>query len=233
MGVKKILLFGYGNHGKYIAHGLREDGYDITVVEENAERFEDAKRDGFAKVVYIDMRKDDDLVTLDPMRFDQVVCVMDDDHYNVFVTLSLHSLFPELSIVAISDSIHTTTKLHMAGATKVIDLYEVSANKIHNILNRPVATELLEDFVMSKQGISFMEMQIPPDSILEGKKLSEFDFSAYDILLVGMVDIERGHGFEFVTAGHDHILNEGDTIVCMGEVEKLRIFKKLLSKGAK
>jgi len=230
MAVKRILLFGYGEHGKHIAGGLREDGYEVTIVEENEKRFDDARRDGFAYVHLIDMSKDEDLEALSPQRFDQLVCVMDDEHYNVFLTLSLHSLFPELSIVAISDSIHTTTKLKMAGATKVIDLYEASANKIHNILNRPVATELLEDFVMSRQGISFMEMHIPPRSILEGKKISEFDFAKYDVLLVGMIDIEHGHGFEFVTSGHDHVLNAGDTIVCMGAVEKLRIFKKRLSK---
>jgi len=230
MGVKKILIFGYGNHGRYIAKGLLEDGYMLQVVESDEENYKRAIEDGFGQSVLIDMGSDESLQELNPTQFDKVVCVMDDEHLNVFITLSLSSLFEGLNIVAISDSIHTTSKLKMAGAQKVIDLYEVSANRIINTLKRPVATELLKDFVMSKTGISFMEMEIPEGSFLHGKKIDEVDFACYDVLLVGLVDLERRKGFEFVTAGQEHKLDTGDIIVCMGEVEKLRIFKKVIAK---
>jgi len=133
---KKILLFGYGYHGKHIAKGLLEDGYALKIVEQNETFYQNALEDGFKESVLIDMSKDEELVALDPESYDKLVCVMDDEHYNVFITLSLTSLFPDLYIVAISDSIHTTSKLKLAGAKKVIDLYEVSANRIHNILKR-------------------------------------------------------------------------------------------------
>ena len=231
MSVKNILVFGYGAHGRHIAKGLLEDGYLLKIVEEKEENYKRAIEDGFTESVLIDMSSDESLLELDPQSYDQVVCIMDDEHYNVFITLSLSSLFPELSIVAISDSIHTSSKLKLAGAAKVIDLYEVSANRIHNILNRPVATQLLKDFVMSKTGISFMEMEVPKGSFLHGRKIDDVDFSCYDVLLVGLVDTSVNvHSFEFVTAGHEHTLESGDIIVCMGEVEKLRNFKKLLQK---
>jgi voltage-gated potassium channel len=230
MAAKKILIFGYGNHGRFISKGLLEDGYTLQVVEADEENYKKALEDGFGESVLIDISNDDDLLALEPESFDKLVCVMDDEHLNVFITLSLTSLFEGLNIVAISDSIHTTSKLKMAGAQKVIDLYEVSANRILNILKRPVATELLKDFVMSKTGISFMEMEIPENSFLHGKKIDEVDFACYDVLLVGMVDMERSRGFEFVTAGQEHTLDTGDIIVCMGEVEKLRIFKKVIAR---
>ena len=95
----------------------------------------------------MDVTNDRLLEVLNPQNYEKLVCVMEDEHLNVFLTLSLRSLFKESYILSISDSIHTTKKLKMAGANKVIDLYEVSANKIHNILKRPVATKLLEGFV--------------------------------------------------------------------------------------
>jgi len=226
----KILLFGYGTHGSHVAAGLREDGYVIHVVEENESHHKHAIDDGFEDASLIDISKDELLEELDPLSYDQVVCVMDDEHYNVFLTLSLNALFPDTHIVAISDSIHTTKKLYMAGAKKVIDLYEVSANRIHSILEHPVATHLLEDFVMSREGISFMEMEIPKGSFLHGKMTDSFNFNAYNVILVGLVDLERGRKFEFITSGHNHKLDAGDVIVCMGEVEDLRAFKKLISK---
>ena len=226
MFAKNILLFGYGNHGKFIARGLKEDGFDVKIVESDEVFYKQAQNDGFKDAVYADVTKDDVLKALKPKKYAKLVCVMDDEHLNVFLTLSLHSLFTESYILSISDSIHTTKKLKMAGATKVIDLYEVSANKIHNILKRPVATKLLEGFVSESDGIGFKEMIIPKDSFLIGMTTDEIDFSPYGVLLVGMIDEELGHAFIFITAGINHNLDHNDTIVCIGPRDKLNAFSK-------
>jgi len=226
---KKILLFGYGNHGKYIAKGLMEDGFVVQVVENNPLHHTQAVEDGFESAVEIDITKDEALIGLNPSGYQQLVCVMDDEHLNVFLTLSLRSLFEKSYILSISDSIHVTKKLQMAGANRVIDLYEVSANKIHNILNRPVATRLLDEFVMYKNGIGFKELVIPEGSFLHGLMTDEVDLSAYGVLLVGLIDEMRGHHFEFITAGFNHRLDSGDTLVCIGEEAKLAYFKQLIA----
>jgi len=223
---KSILLFGYGTHGKFIAQGLENDGFNVQVVECDDNFYMQAIDDGFENALKVDVTKDEDLETLNPQSYDQLVCVMDDEHLNVFLTLSLRSLFKESYILAISDSIHTTKKLQMAGANKVIDMYEVSANKIHNILNRPVATQLLEEFVVHKNGIGFREYIIPKNSFLHGLMTDDIDLSEYGVLLVGMIDEELGHHFIFVTAGVNHKLDSGDTIVCVGKYEELEAFGK-------
>jgi len=223
---KNILLFGYGKHGKFIAKGLYEDGFSVKVIESNLDFYLDAKEDGFEDALHIDVTKDEELKALKPEKYEQIVCVMDDGHLNVFLTLSLRSLFVECYILSLSDSVHTTKKLQMAGANKVIDLYEVSASKIHNILKRPIATKLLEKFVTQKGGISFQEMLIPEDSFLIGMMTDEIDFSPFGVLLLGMIDKELGHAFVFITAGINHKIDAGDTIVCMGDKEKLEAFEE-------
>ncbi len=233
MARRSILIFGYGNHGRQIAKGLREDGYKIKIVDIDAEHIALATEEEFDAVEKLDLGSDETIASLSPQEYDKVVCVMDDEHYNVFITLSLHSLYPELYIVAISDSIHTTKKLYMAGAKKVIDMYEASAHKIHSILTKPIATKLLEDFILSKEGIAFMEMTVPEGSAFVGKHTDDVDFSKYDVILVGMVDLERRHGFEFMTTGHNHKIDAGDMLVCMGEVEKLHIFKRIVERSGR
>jgi voltage-gated potassium channel len=227
---RSILLFGYGSHGKFIAKGLHEDGFRLKIIESNHDYYLQAKEDGFIDVENMDVTNDRLLEVLDPERYEQLVCVMEDEHLNVFLTLSLRSLFKESYILAISDSIHTTKKLKMAGADKVVDLYEVSANKIYNILKRPVATKLLEGFVSGRDGIGFKEMLIPPRSFLEGMTTDEIDFSPYGVLLIGMIDEELGHTFVFITAGINHELNHGDTIVCIGPEDKLNAFAEAIKK---
>jgi len=228
MSKEKIVIFGYGNHGKFIANGLASDGFTITIVESDKIFFENAKNNGFKNVVFADVTKDSDLKKLNLTSYSQLVCVMDDEHLNVFLTLSLRALFSDAYILSISDSLNVTKKLKMAGANKVIDLYEVSANKIYNLLEKPIATKLLEEFVHNDEGITFKEMLIPPNSFLDTKYVDEIDFSSYGILLVGMIDEELGHSFVFVTAGISHKLDSGDTIVCLGEKEKLNRFEKLI-----
>ena len=230
MSSKNILIFGYGKHGKYIAQGLNLDVFNVAIVESNKSFYEQAQRDGYKNIFHIDVTKDDELKSLNPENYAKLVCVMDDEHLNVFLTLTLHSLFNKSYILAISDSIHTTKKLKMAGATKVIDLYEVSANKIHNILKRPIATKLLEGFVLDRDGIGFREMIIPKNSFLVGKTTDEIDFSPYGVLLIGMIDEELGHTFIFITAGINHNLDYNDTIVCIGHKDKLDIFSEEIKK---
>ena len=230
MDTRSILLFGYGSHGKFIAKGLQEEGFLLKIIETNHDYYLQAKDDGFMQVEHMDVTNDRLLEVLNPQNYEQLVCVMEDEHLNVFLTLSLRSLFKESYILSISDSIHTTKKLKMAGANKVIDLYEVSANKIHNILKRPVATKLLESFVSGRDGIGFKEMLIPKNSFLEGQTTDEVDFSPYGILLIGMIDEALGHSFVFITAGINHELNHGDTIVCVGPEEKLNAFNEEIKK---
>jgi len=227
---RSILLFGYGSHGKFIAKGLHEDGFRLKIIESNHDYYLQAKEDGFMEVDHMDVTNDRLLEVLDPERYEQLVCVMEDEHLNVFLTLSLRSLFKESYILAISDSIHTTKKLKMAGADKVVDLYEVSANKIYNILKRPVATKLLEGFVSGRDGVGFKEMLIPRNSFLEGMTTDEIDFSPYGVLLIGMIDEALGHAFVFITAGINHELNDGDTIVCIGPEDKLNAFAEEIKK---
>ncbi len=230
MSSNKIVIFGYGNHGKFIAQGLAEDGLSVSIVESKKERVDDAMSDGFTDVFLVDVTKDSALTKMHLDTFEQLVCVMDDVHLNVFLTLSLRSLYANAYILAISDSLNATKKLQMAGANKVIDLYEVSANKIYNILDKPIATKVLEDFVNNKSGITFKEMLIPPNSFLDGKMANEVDFSSHGVLLIGMIDEELGHTFVFVTAGISHKLDSGDTIVCLGEQKELEAFEALIKK---
>jgi len=230
MDKRSILLFGYGNHGKFVAKGLQEEGFLLKIIESNHDNYLQAKDDGFIEVEHMDVTNDRLLEVLNPQNYEQLVCVMEDEHLNVFLTLSLRSLFKESYILSVSDSIHTTKKLKMAGANKVIDLYEVSANKIHNILKRPVATKLLEGFVSGRDGVGFKEMLIPKNSFLEGQTTDEVDFSPYGVLLIGMIDETLGHTFVFITAGINHELNEGDTIVCVGPEDKLNAFAEEIKK---
>ena len=225
---KEAFLFGYGAHGSPLANSMAEEDYNLHIIESDEKNYQKAKEDGFRDVRLLDVTKDADLERLEINDACHIVCVMDDDHLNVFLTLSLHALFPKAIIVAVSNSIHTTEKLKIAGASKIIDQYVVSANRIHHILQKPVATQLLDRFISDDYAISFREMEIPDNSHMDGMMVDDVDFSGYGVLLVGMIDARLSHNFSFVTAGIEHRLDSGDTIVCIGDNKDLDAFEERL-----
>jgi len=225
---KKAYIFGYGSHGRAIADGLKKEAFEILILESNEKDYKESIADGFESTKLIDVTKDELLEELMIEDDDQVICVMNDEHLNVFLTLSLRSLYPNSFILSISDSTHTTQKLKKAGADKVISLYEVSANRIHNILKRPTTTKLLDDFITEHSDISFREMKVPDNSVFDGTMIDDLDFSQYAILLVGMIDEEVSHDFLFLTAGIEHKIDAGDTLVCIGRDEDLAKFEKTI-----
>jgi voltage-gated potassium channel len=227
---RRVILFGYGKFGVNIADTIHAHGVEVLLVESDQRKYRKALEHGFEECRLMDVTRDEELETLPVRQEDQLVCVMDDDHLNVFLVLSLRALFPNNKILAISDSIHATQKLKMAGANKVIDLYAVSANRIHNILNKPIATRFLEGFVDHTHEYSFREIVIPEGSFLHGKMLREVDFHRYGIIFVGMIDAELGNSFIFVTTGLDHKLDSGDIIVCIGHDEDLDRFAEAITK---
>jgi len=229
---RQAFLFGYGRQGRSLAKSLRTDHFRLHIIESTPEYYEKAKSDNFLDVILVDVTSDAELEALHIDDESYIVCVMEDEHLNVFLTLSLRALYPNATIVAISDSIYTTHKLKMAGANKIIDIYKVSAYRIHNMLVRPVATKLLDSFISDDSKISFREMLIPEGSFLDGKMIDEIHFNEYGVLLVGMLDVELSNKFIFITSGIDHKLDSGDTIVCMGYNEDLEKFSTLIHREA-
>ncbi len=229
MSKEQIFLFGYGKFGRSIADDLVEHDAEVVLIESDEERYHEAlKTHRFDRCLLMDVTDDAALEELPVRVNEQLVCVMDDDHLNVFLVLSLRAIFPKSRILAISDSIHATRKLKMAGANKVIDLYAISANRIHNILNKPIATRFLEGFLNADHEYSFREIVIPEGSFLHGRTLEEIDFRRYGVIFVGMIDVELGNSFIFVTTGLDHKLDAGDIIVCIGHDEDLDRFEKVI-----
>jgi len=228
---KKVFLFGYGRHARSIAHNLLKDGFRVTIVESDETNYLQAKSDGFTDVMHFDVTRDEYLETLNVLSEDRIICMMDDEHLNVFLTLSLRPLFPECRILAISGSIYASQKLLMAGANKVIDLYEVSANRIHNLLKRPVSTRFLDRILSDENGINFREIVIPEESFLDGMMADDVNFHACGVLLIGLIDLERGEHFIFITSEESHKLKSGDRIVCLGMDENLDRFEALIKKS--
>jgi len=223
---RRAFMFGYSKSSSFVAKTLSsEEEFHLTLILSKEEAFNKALEDGYADVRKIDITDDDTLKSLNVGEEDYLVCVLEDKHLNVFLTLSLHSLFPKTVIIALSDSFHTTQKLKMAGARRIIDLYQVSANRLHNILHKPVTTKLVDRLLSPDEDFSFREIVIPEKSVIDKVMVDDFDFEKHAVIMVGMIDRRLTNKFLFVTAGVENRFDSGDTIVCIGYNDDLEKFE--------
>jgi len=228
---KKAFIFGYEEQSAFVAKELERDGFRLYIVVDNKISYEKALKDDYKNVFHIDITDDDMIESLNIEGSDYLICMMRDNHLNVFLTLSLHELFPNTVIVAMSNSLHATRKLKMAGATKVIDTYQVSANRIHNIIQHPVSTKLIDSLLSTEDELSLREIKIPQESFLDKIMVEDFNFRLHKIILIGMIDRRLSDKFEFITRTEEkNRLDIGDTMVCLGYKGDLNNFEEYIRK---
>jgi voltage-gated potassium channel len=223
----RVLIFGCGPLGLEVAAQLRARDIDALMIDDEAEGLERAAARGF-QVRALNYTDDDELKSVGLGEDAGVVfSLFMEDSRNVFLIISARALDPNVRIVTITQSGASADKLLAAGASKVIDPYEISARKIHDLIRRPLLEETLEATVFGQQDLDLAEIRIPEGSSLNGTPLSELDLAGdYNLVLLGVVDRDVSEAFIFATAGLEHRLDAGDVLVVIGPEAEVRRLKE-------
>lgn len=133
---KGIIFFGYTHKSKHLCQMLHKKSIEVTIYETDSERYESAKRDGFVNVVQVDEEQQEYLEHIKMLKGYIVVCAMKEDAFNVYYAISLRSGGFEDEIVALSDSKEDNRKLILAGVSKIFDMYEESAERFIELIEK-------------------------------------------------------------------------------------------------
>ncbi|BBG65634.1 potassium channel protein [Hydrogenimonas sp.] len=223
----EIVLFGYGSTGAKVYEMLSSSFSKITVVDSDPAHIERAKENGIVTSYLVDITNDSELEELG-LDGKILFCAMDEMALNIFLALSLKSISKDSTLLSISTSAENTRKLKFIGVDKVIDIYESSANRIVDIIIRPAVTRVMDEIIYVDNGINIEEIEIPPNSFLDGKCVQDVNFREYGLILIGISDKELGEDFIFVSRGINHKFDPGDILVVMGETQALEDFYKRL-----
>jgi len=226
---KNIILFGDGSFGRQLYKHLSLAAYNIKVVSTNDEDTELGLDDGIY-IQKINIKKNDDILSLgiDEGK-DLLYCAMQKTANNLFLVLTLKTLFPDANIIAISNSFENTRKLEYVGASSVIDLYEATSRRVVNILTKPAVTRALDEIVYKQNNLQMAEIEIPKGSFLDGVFLNNIDFKSLGVILIAIIDIELGHELIFTDHRMNNKLDTGDVLVVVGEIDVLRKFKETIA----
>jgi len=225
--MENILLFGYGSFGRQLYKNLSSMGHQIKVVT-SLEEHENSVDDG-VEILKINIKRNDDILSLgiNP-DVDMLYCSMNKTANNLFLVLTLRTLFPHANIIAISNSFENTRKLKYAGANSVIDLYEATSRRIVNILTKPAVTRALDEIVYNQNDLKMAEIVLPKNSPIDGRYVKEVEFKKMGVVLIAIIDKELGHELIFTDHHINHKLDFGDTLVVVAKDDDLSKFKGYL-----
>ncbi|WP_172838717.1 NAD(P)-binding protein [Solemya velesiana gill symbiont] len=119
----KVVIFGCNVLSMEVALRLHERSWDMTLVSKDERCLEGAQNRGFRLVeVEADYTDDEELKRLGiGLDVDVVFTLFEEDANNVFLTISVKDLDPQVKVVSLAQSKDSAHKLRAAGVSKVID----------------------------------------------------------------------------------------------------------------
>lgn len=226
---KKVIICGYSKTGEEIAKIVKNKDYKFKIADIDEKAAKRAEAKGY-EVYNLDLTEDENLIRMGVSDdISALFCVGNDESINLFITLSARNLDKNIKIITIASSKEEEKKMILAGADRIISPYEIGGRRIFRLLRKPTVLDILDNILFSKTDIKIAEITIPEDSILEGKYFDDLEAEEmYDLIIIGIQDIELGEKFIFYSSGINHKIDKGDVLVVVGKEESIDMFKKRL-----
>ena len=229
MSDNKIIIFSFSKLAMQIAHILHQKNYEIIIIEEDIILAQEAKDLGY-QVEQISLMDDKNIISLNICKNTKAFfCVSDDKNNNLFVTLSVRNLNPDLKIISVSFVTEDNKTMLLAGANKIINPYEIGALRIFQFLHKPYILNLLDNILFSESDLRVCEITIKKNSILDGIYLNDSNIiEQNNLILLGIQDKEIQDKFIFYSSGINHKIDFNDIIVLLGKDQDLQNFTQLI-----
>jgi voltage-gated potassium channel len=210
-----FIVCAYGRVGRSVARELQGEHLPFVVIDAKAELQADLDRDG---VCYLLGTPSDEQVLrragVDRAR--ALICAVDSDAENVYITLVARSLRADLPIVARAAEDQSADRLYRAGANKVVSPYVTSGRRMANLAIRPNVVDFFDIARAGQPDLRLEELVITAGSPLVGRSLQELTGPAVPLLL-------RHHDGQLLANPPQELrLSTGDTLVVYGEASALR-----------
>jgi voltage-gated potassium channel len=150
------------------------------------------------------------------LRARALVCAVDSDAVNVYITLTARALNPELMIVARASDPGSIDKLVRAGADQVVSPYLLSGRRMAFLAQHPAVVDFL-DLMSVVPGQRLEEIVVRAGSTLAGTTVGETAAHTGATILA----VRPASGEPVAFPGPEIKLAEGDRVVVLGALTTL------------
>src|SRR4051794_23435704 len=216
-----VIICGFGRLGVMLARELQAASVPFLIIEQLEARTEEARSLGYL-YLQADATEETTLQAAGVTRARTLATVLPHDAANVFITLSAHSLNPDLEIIARGELPSTESKLLHAGASKVVLPAHIGAERIAEmILFRKSArflpgSDQTEGFekTLRQLGLDIDTVVAAPDSPVVGQTIAAIEEQAERAFFI--VQVTRRSGEAITRPPPDAIIEAGDGLVLVG-----------------
>jgi len=225
------LIFGHNKYAIEIAKNVQYKYKDISIFKKNTEN-SNAELEKYNVELFDLSDSWDDLESKHDMKNSIVFCVLENEAENIFLTISLHSTFEDLKIVALAKNKEATHKLNMAGASKVIPMEQTTASIICNMLEKPIVTEVLHEILYEKSNLKIAQIEIPENNCFNEKYPSDIEWSKeHGIIVLSIIHDDMSSEFIYSSKAKHHAIKKGDIFVVIGYDADIKEFEKFIGGG--
>jgi len=210
------VICAYGRVGRAVMEEMQRRSYTTVVIESKPELEPLLEEHG---VRYIPGDPADETVLRQAgiQRARGLICAVDSDAANVFITLTARALNPDLRIVARASEKASIDKLVRAGADEVVSPYGLTGRRMAVLAVQPSVLEVL-DLLNLGSDIRLEEVAVRAGTHLDSLTIAEARARYAGVAILAL----KKPGSE-VSANPDHEarLAPGDLIVALGPAEIL------------
>lgn len=221
---KKILIIGGFRKARSLAHSLLMKGYDVTVINKDYEDCEKLAEVSKLNVIYGDGNKRFILEEAGAADCQIAVALTASDEVNLVICEMCKQFFHVKKTVALLNDPSKTHFFYQMGIDRVV----CALNMITNIMEeQAIMDEMTKMIPMNEDRIHVMEVTIPKDAKVSGKKLWELNLSKE--IIIGCIL----RGDESLIPRGDTRIKEGDVLlVITSDASKLNQIKDLTDHAA-
>ena len=210
-----IIVCGYGRMGRMICQELDRSDLKCVVVERDPEHVLHAKQDDRLVVAGV-ASEDDTLLAAGVERAQGVVCAVDSDAENMFITVTARELNPMCRVVSRADSPSSTHELEQAGASLVISPHQMAGKTMATALIHPRLARFLNRGDEESSYFELGEVIVQKGSSIVGKDIREVGAEMAGLVFVA---VEKADGKLVVQPPGDFQFSQGDVVIFAGSGE--------------
>ena len=209
-----VVVCGYGRLGQVVALELAQSKIKFVIVESDEALQRQLEKSGYPYVIGSAL-DDDCLLSAGLMKSRALVLALQSESDNVFITLAVRELHPDLPIHARAETETGIRRLGLAGAAQVVSPFQVGGLRIANKIVRPAVVDFIElSGSRSGENIVLEQVQLMEGCKLHGIRLSDLPKHGVKVLVVA---IKSSAGETRINPGREDQILAGDHIVVVGD----------------
>lgn len=210
-----VVVCGYGRIGRMICDEVERGGLQCVVIEQDGECVQRAIADD--RLVVTGAASEDQILLAAGLdRASAIVCAVNSDAENLFITVSVRDINPNCRIISRAEAPDSARKLERAGASLVVSPHQMAGKTIATALIHPRLTRFMNSSAGEGGDSCYFELGevvIQEGSNAAGKTIRQLGGELRGLVFVA---IERkGHSL-IVQPGGEERFCSGDVVIFAG-----------------